>query len=122
VHHRFIAKESDCGFTRFYDLSKLFVLLENRTCPLIENDACNITAFVRIINDPTGFLWHNFTKYFYLILNYIMVLKLFFHVNFSHSKEIKANEHHLYLLIKIVTPYTFARHQGFDLTNFNNLQ
>ncbi|RIB08233.1 hypothetical protein C2G38_2252143 [Gigaspora rosea] len=40
-----------------------FVYDENQTRSLIENDSCNITAFVRIIKDPTGFLWHNFKNY-----------------------------------------------------------
>ncbi|RIB11625.1 TRAF-like protein [Gigaspora rosea] len=49
AHHRFTAEESDWGFTRFYNLHKLFAPSENLTRPLIENDACNITAFVRIL-------------------------------------------------------------------------
>ncbi|RIB21024.1 ICP0-binding domain of ubiquitin-specific protease 7-domain-containing protein [Gigaspora rosea] len=99
AHHRFTAKEPYLGFPRFYDLRKLFVPSENHTRPLIENDACNITAFVRIIKDPTGVLWHYFI-----------------------NKEIKAHERYLYLPTKIVTPEIFARHQGFDLANFNNQQ
>ncbi|RIB01653.1 hypothetical protein C2G38_2230141 [Gigaspora rosea] len=63
AHHRFTIEESDWGFHRFYDQSKLFVPSINHTHPLIENDACNITAFVRIIKDPTGVLWHNFENY-----------------------------------------------------------
>ena len=30
---------------------------------MIENEAVNVTAYVRIYKDPTGVLWHNFTKY-----------------------------------------------------------
>ncbi|KAF0554328.1 putative ubiquitin-specific processing protease 21 [Gigaspora margarita] len=98
AHHRFTAKEQDWGFTQFCALHKLFFPSENRARPLlIENNACNITAFVRIIKDPTGVLWHDFT-----------------------NKEIKANERHLYLSIKIVTPDRFARHQWFDLANFKD--
>ncbi|CAG8813303.1 34982_t:CDS:10, partial [Gigaspora margarita] len=97
AHHRFTAKEPDWGFTRFYTLHKLFAPLENRTRPLIENNACNITVFVRIIKDPTGVLWHDFK-----------------------NEEIKAEESHLYLSIKIVTPQIFAQHQGFDLANFDD--
>ncbi|RIB10405.1 ICP0-binding domain of ubiquitin-specific protease 7-domain-containing protein [Gigaspora rosea] len=63
AHHRFTAEEPDWGYTRFYDQSKLFVPSNNYTHPLIENDACNITAFVRIIKDQTGVLWHNFLNY-----------------------------------------------------------
>ena len=30
---------------------------------LIENDAANITAYVRVVKDETGVLWHNFQNY-----------------------------------------------------------
>ena len=30
---------------------------------MVENDAVNITAYVRIYKDPTGVLWHNFIKF-----------------------------------------------------------
>ncbi|CAG8517017.1 2181_t:CDS:10 [Diversispora eburnea] len=53
AHHRFTAEESDWGFTRFYDYRKLFNPLENRTRALIENDTTHITAFVRVLKDPT---------------------------------------------------------------------
>lgn len=29
---------------------------------MIENDAVNVTAYIRIYKDPTGVLWHNFIK------------------------------------------------------------
>ena len=29
---------------------------------MVENDAVNCTAYVRIYKDPTGVLWHNFVK------------------------------------------------------------
>ncbi|CAG8737552.1 19364_t:CDS:10, partial [Gigaspora margarita] len=74
AHHRFTAEESDWGFTRFFDLRKLFSPSENRTRPLIENDSCNITAFVRVLKDPTGVLWHNFIKYFTSFLYIIRAL------------------------------------------------
>ncbi|CAG8581315.1 9289_t:CDS:10, partial [Cetraspora pellucida] len=63
AHHRFTTKESDWGFTRFYDLRKLFVPTANHARSLIEHDACNITALVRIIKDPTGVLWRDLTNY-----------------------------------------------------------
>ncbi|CAI2180552.1 16272_t:CDS:10 [Funneliformis geosporum] len=63
AHHRFTAEESDWGFTRFYDLRKLFVPSDNRTRALIENESTNITAFIRVLKDPTGVLWHNFINY-----------------------------------------------------------
>ncbi|CAG8773020.1 10712_t:CDS:10, partial [Cetraspora pellucida] len=57
AYHRFTAQESDWGFGKFYDQNDLFTPTDDRTHPLIENDACNITALVRIIEDPTGTLW-----------------------------------------------------------------
>ncbi|CAG8626557.1 6372_t:CDS:10, partial [Cetraspora pellucida] len=62
-HHRFTAEEPDWGFKQFCALNKLFVPSITHTRPLIEYDACNITALVRIIKDPTGVLWHDFTNY-----------------------------------------------------------
>ena len=29
---------------------------------MVENDAVNVTTYVRIYKDPTGVLWHNFLK------------------------------------------------------------
>lgn len=63
AQHRFNAEESDWGFTRFGDLRKLFMASwEDKGRPMIENEAVNITAYVRIYKDPTGVLWHNFIK------------------------------------------------------------
>ncbi|RIB08237.1 hypothetical protein C2G38_2111611 [Gigaspora rosea] len=63
AYHRFTAEISNWGWRRFCEHRKLLVPSGNHTRTLIENDSCNITAFVRIIKDPTGFLWHNFTNY-----------------------------------------------------------
>ncbi|CAG8620867.1 1600_t:CDS:10 [Paraglomus brasilianum] len=63
AQHRFTTEESDWGFTRFYELRKLFAPCDRRTRPLIEGEAANITAFVRVLKDPTGVLWHNFINY-----------------------------------------------------------
>ncbi|RIB10408.1 hypothetical protein C2G38_192185 [Gigaspora rosea] len=71
AYHRFIAKQPNRGFGL------------NSTRSLIVNKTCNITAFVRILEDPTDAL---------------------------------------YSFIKIVTPDTFARYQGFDLANFDDQQ
>ncbi|CAG8517641.1 10388_t:CDS:2 [Dentiscutata heterogama] len=57
AYNRFDAKYSDWGFGSFYDRSKLFIPFNNRTCPLIENGSCKITALVRVLKDPTGTLW-----------------------------------------------------------------
>ncbi|KAI1615479.1 ubiquitin thiolesterase [Exophiala viscosa] len=62
--HRFNAKEGDWGFTRFVELRKAFHQpWEEGTRHLIENDEANLTAYIRIIKDPTGVLWHNFEGY-----------------------------------------------------------
>ena len=64
AHHRFTKEESDWGFTRFLELRKMFnVPWEGSTHPLVENDTANITAYVRIVEDETGVLWHNFNNY-----------------------------------------------------------
>ncbi|KDQ18041.1 hypothetical protein BOTBODRAFT_29357 [Botryobasidium botryosum FD-172 SS1] len=63
AHHRFVAEECDWGFTRFHDLRKLFNTQENNKRPVIEDETTDITVFVRVLKDPTGVLWHNFTNY-----------------------------------------------------------
>ncbi|ANB13370.1 Ubp15p [Sugiyamaella lignohabitans] len=63
AQHRFSPEEGDWGFTKFYELRRLLVAQDKNTHPLIENNKVNITAYVRIIKDPTGVLWHNFYRY-----------------------------------------------------------
>ncbi|KAK9458784.1 uncharacterized protein V1516DRAFT_681942 [Lipomyces oligophaga] len=63
AHHRFTHDDKDWGFTRFYELAKLNVKSNNQDSPLLEDDKVNIITYVRIIKDPTGVLWHNFTNY-----------------------------------------------------------
>ncbi|KAM0756443.1 cysteine proteinase [Meredithblackwellia eburnea MCA 4105] len=63
AHHRFTNEEQDWGFTRFVELRKLFSVSEGRPKPIIEEDETVITAFVRVLKDPTGVLWHNFHNY-----------------------------------------------------------
>ena len=36
---------------------------------MVENDAVNCTAYVRVYKDPTGVLWHTFVK---LVLNHCL--------------------------------------------------
>jgi ubiquitin carboxyl-terminal hydrolase 7 len=60
AQHRFTPEESDWGFTRFAEQRKLFsVAWGERERPLVINGA-NMTAYVRIVKDETGVLWHNF--------------------------------------------------------------
>lgn len=64
ANHRFNAKEADWGFTRFVELRKAFHSpWEGHDRTLVENDEANMTAYVRIIKDPTGVLWHTFEGY-----------------------------------------------------------
>jgi ubiquitin carboxyl-terminal hydrolase 7 len=68
AHHRFVPEECDWGFTRFFDLRKLFQPNDHNSRPIIENDCATVTVFVRVLKDPTGVLWHNFVKYVELLL------------------------------------------------------
>jgi ubiquitin carboxyl-terminal hydrolase 7 len=62
--HRFNAREGDWGFTRFVELRKAFHQpWEDGARHLVENDEAQLTAYVRIVKDPTGVLWHNFEGY-----------------------------------------------------------
>ncbi|KAK9546263.1 ubiquitin-specific protease ubp15 [Aspergillus fumigatus] len=62
--HRFNADEGDWGFTRFCELRRLFNMpWEGRGVPLVQNDEAKITAYVRVVKDPTGVLWHSFQNY-----------------------------------------------------------
>ena len=62
--HRFTAKEGDWGFTRFVELRKAFHQpWEDSLYHLVENDEAHLTAYIRVIKDPTGVLWHNFDGY-----------------------------------------------------------
>lgn len=62
--HRFTAEEGDWGFTRFAELRKLFSQpWERFDRPMVEKDGAKLTAFVRIVKDPTGVLWHSFINY-----------------------------------------------------------
>ena len=63
AHHRFTNEEQDWGFTRFVELRKLFSVSEGRPKSIIDDDETVITAFVRVLKDPTGVLWHNFHKF-----------------------------------------------------------
>jgi ubiquitin carboxyl-terminal hydrolase 7 len=60
--HRFNHEEQDWGFTRFVELKKLYQPADSRPKAVIENDEVEITAFVRVLKDETGVLWHNFQK------------------------------------------------------------
>lgn len=63
AHHRFTKEESDWGFTKFLESRRMYGIWDNANRPMIENDAANITVYVRIVEDETGVLWHNFNNY-----------------------------------------------------------
>ncbi|KAI1864897.1 hypothetical protein JX265_004097 [Neoarthrinium moseri] len=64
AHHRFTKEESDWGFTRFLELRRMFQSeWDNSGRILAENDTVALTAYVRIVEDETGVLWHNFNNY-----------------------------------------------------------
>ncbi|KAI9676402.1 MAG: hypothetical protein M1817_000559 [Caeruleum heppii] len=64
ANHRFTADEGDWGFTRYAEIQKLFSSRwEDSDRPMVENNAACMTAYVRIVKDPTGVLWHNFVNY-----------------------------------------------------------
>lgn len=65
AHHRFIAEECDWGFTRFSELRKLFSVQDGFSRPTIEDETADVSVFVRVLEDPTGVLWHNFVKCVY---------------------------------------------------------
>lgn len=62
AHHRFITEECDWGFTRFSELRKLFSVQDGHGRPTIEDESAIVSVFVRVLEDPTGVLWHNFVK------------------------------------------------------------
>ena len=62
ANHRFTIEEGDWGFTRFAELQRIFHKDEEHERPLVEDERANITAYVRVYQDPTGVLWHNFIK------------------------------------------------------------
>ncbi|KAF2826913.1 cysteine proteinase [Ophiobolus disseminans] len=64
AQHRFTADEGDWGFTRFAELRRMFTQpWEDKGRPMVEDHKANITAYIRVLKDPTGVLWHNFINY-----------------------------------------------------------
>jgi ubiquitin carboxyl-terminal hydrolase 7 len=43
-------------------LRKLLNPQEGYSRATIEEDAAEVTVFVKVLKDPTGVLWHNFVK------------------------------------------------------------
>ncbi|KAJ1932836.1 ubiquitin-specific protease ubp15, partial [Linderina macrospora] len=63
AQHRFTAEESDWGFTRFMGLRTLMTATDVDVPPVLSNNKVRISAYVRVIKDTTGVLWHNFHNY-----------------------------------------------------------
>ena len=63
AQHRFNHTETDWGFSRFHDVRELYQKNDKLGIPLIDKEQVNITAYVRVLKDPTGVLWHNFIDY-----------------------------------------------------------
>lgn len=64
ANHRFTMEEGDWGFTRFAEKNRIFATrFDDKDRPLVEGDSAKMTAYVRVLKDPTGVLWHNFVKY-----------------------------------------------------------
>ncbi|KAJ1732101.1 ubiquitin-specific protease ubp15 [Coemansia biformis] len=63
THHRFVSEESDWGFTRFGELRHIMAPVDEDTAPLLERGRVRISAYLRVIKDPLGVLWHNFHNY-----------------------------------------------------------
>ncbi|KAF2663246.1 cysteine proteinase [Microthyrium microscopicum] len=62
--HRFTSEEGDWGFTRFAEIRRLFDnKWESFDRSLVEDNSAKLTAFVRVVKDPTGVLWHTFNNY-----------------------------------------------------------
>lgn len=53
--------DTDWGFTQFYELQRLFPRRSDGNGPILPGTV-NITAYVRVVKDPTGVLWHNLIK------------------------------------------------------------
>ncbi|KAJ1970583.1 ubiquitin-specific protease ubp15, partial [Dimargaris xerosporica] len=63
AHHRFTSDEADWGFTRFLDLRSATEAGPGAKHPIMEGDSCVATAYIQVVKDPTGILWHNFQDY-----------------------------------------------------------
>jgi ubiquitin carboxyl-terminal hydrolase 7 len=57
ARHRFTSEQYDWGWKHFRGLKKLKSTQEGHRRPIIEGGSANITAFVRVLEDPTGVLW-----------------------------------------------------------------
>lgn len=63
--HRFYTGETDWGFTQFVSIRNTYSRSShsNDNCIAKGGNETNITAYVRVVKDATGVLWHNFRDY-----------------------------------------------------------
>jgi ubiquitin carboxyl-terminal hydrolase 7 len=63
--HRFYSGETDWGFTQFMNIRNSYLRSNHNNEAVIAKggNETNISAYVRIVQDPTGVLWHNFREY-----------------------------------------------------------
>jgi ubiquitin carboxyl-terminal hydrolase 7 len=63
--HRFYAGETDWGFTSFLGIRAAYQrAVHNNETPIAKGgEVTNMTAYVRVVKDPSGVLWHNFRDY-----------------------------------------------------------
>ncbi|KAH7100994.1 ICP0-binding domain of ubiquitin-specific protease 7-domain-containing protein [Auriculariales sp. MPI-PUGE-AT-0066] len=57
AHHRFVKTQTDWGFTKFCSIHRLQAAQETRGHPIIEDNMCRISVFVRVLKDPSGSMW-----------------------------------------------------------------
>lgn len=63
--HRFYPGETDWGFTQFIPIRQSYLRSAHTNDAQIAKggNETNITAYVKVVKDPTGVLWHNFRDY-----------------------------------------------------------
>lgn len=62
AHHRYSAKESDWGFNQMVKFADLTVPNPPSQRMILENDCFTLVAYVRIIKDSNGTLWHDLVE------------------------------------------------------------
>ncbi|ORZ00919.1 hypothetical protein BCR43DRAFT_158924 [Syncephalastrum racemosum] len=62
LHHRFDSNNTDWGFAKFAAADHCLSQAHS-PLPFIEHDRTKLTLILRVVKDPTGVLWHNFTDY-----------------------------------------------------------
>ncbi|KAJ6531160.1 hypothetical protein B0H19DRAFT_1190620 [Mycena capillaripes] len=57
-HHRFTEQASSCGFERF--TYKSFIMQAGQSRSIVQDDAVDVSAVIRVAKDPTGVIWNRF--------------------------------------------------------------